>query len=314
MSSITSYLYQRTLKNPISATGIGLHHGERIELILKPAPANTGIVFRRTDLVPAVDIPATAFAVVDTRMNTTLGHEGAKVSTVEHLLSALAGLWIDNLIVEISSDELPVMDGSANPFVFLIQSAGIQEQTDALKKFLRIKKTVRVEDGDKWASLSPYDGFKLNFSIEFDHPLFDESMKQAELDFSLNAYIKQIGRARTFGFLKDYEMLKANNLAKGGSLDNAVVIDDEGIMNAEGLRSPMEIVNHKILDAIGDLYLFGASLIGHYEGHKSGHALNNKLIRSVLSDETAYEWISFDNLDDLPHMFTHTIRELGQFT
>ena len=296
---------QRTLKNLIRATGIGLHHGEKVYLALRPAAVNTGIIFRRTDLDPAVEIPAKADHVVDTRMNTTVGVDNARIATVEHLLSAMSGLGIDNAYIDVSSDELPVMDGSAAPFVFLLQSAGIEEQ-DAPKKFLRIKKTIKVEDGDKWAEFKPHEGFKVSFTIDFDHPVFDDSGKTAVLDFSETSYVKEVSRARTFGFLKDYEMLQANNLAKGGSLENAVVVDEYRVLNEEGLRYPDEFVKHKILDAIGDLYLLGYNLIGAYEGHKSGHALNNKLLLTLLADQTAYEIVTFEDEATVSFPFART--------
>ena len=296
---------QRTLKNLIRATGIGLHRGEKVYLALRPAAVNTGIIFRRTDLDPAVEIPAKADHVVDTRMNTTVGVDNARIATVEHLLSAMSGLGIDNAYIDVSSDELPVMDGSAAPFVFLLQSAGIEEQ-DAPKKFLRIKKTIKVEDGDKWAEFKPHEGFKVSFTIDFDHPVFDDSGKTAVLDFSETSYVKEVSRARTFGFLKDYEMLQANNLAKGGSLENAVVVDEYRVLNEEGLRYPDEFVKHKILDAIGDLYLLGYNLIGAYEGHKSGHALNNKLLLTLLADQTAYEIVTFEDEATVSFPFART--------
>jgi UDP-3-O-[3-hydroxymyristoyl] N-acetylglucosamine deacetylase len=292
-------LKQRTLKNLIRATGVGLHHGEKVYLTLRPAAADTGIVFRRVDLDQVIDIPAKAVNVVDTRMNTTIGVGDARVATVEHLLSAMAGLGIDNAYIDVSSDELPVMDGSAGPFVFLLQSAGIQEQ-EAAKKFIRIKKTVAVTDGDKSAKFSPFEGFKIGFLIDFNHPVLQDSQQIAEFDFTHQSYIKEISRARTFGFLKDYEMLKANNLAKGGSLENAVVLDDFRILNEDGLRYDDEFVRHKVLDAIGDLYLLGYSLIGAYDGYKSGHALNNKLLLELLSQENAYEIVTFENLEEAP--------------
>lgn len=298
---------QRTLKNVIRATGVGLHHGEKVLLTLRPAGPNTGITFRRTDLDPIVDIPARAENVVDTRMNTTIGVEsGARISTVEHLLSAMAGLGIDNAIVDVTSDELPVMDGSAGPFVFLIQSAGIEEQ-NAAKKFIRIKDRVIVEADDKSAEFAPYDGFKVGFTIDFDHPVFHDSAQRAEIDFSSTSYIKEISRARTFGFLKEFEMLQANNLAKGASLDNAIGVDDYRVVNEDGLRYDDEFVKHKILDAIGDLYLLGYSLIGSYNGIKSGHALNNKLLRTLLATPDAYEIVTFDDEAEAPIAYMQAI-------
>jgi UDP-3-O-[3-hydroxymyristoyl] N-acetylglucosamine deacetylase len=298
---------QRTLKNIIRATGIGLHHGEKVFLTLRPAAANTGIIFRRVDLDPAIEIPAEATNVVDTRMNTTIGVDGARVATIEHLMSALAGLGIDNLYVDVSSDELPVMDGSAGPFVFLLQSAGIEEQENAPKQFIRIKKPIKVESGDKYAEFLPFEGFKIDFTIDFDHPVFHSTQQNAQLDFSTVSYVKEVSRARTFGFLKDYEMLQANNLAKGGSLDNAVVVDDYRVLNEDGLRYSNEFVKHKILDAIGDLYLLGHSLIGAYVGHKSGHELNNRLLRALLECPEAYELVSFDDAKELPSAFVQPV-------
>jgi UDP-3-O-[3-hydroxymyristoyl] N-acetylglucosamine deacetylase len=297
---------QRTLKNVIRATGVGLHHGEKVLLTLRPSGPNTGITFRRTDLDPAIEIPAKAENVVDTRMNTTLGVEGARVSTVEHLLSAMAGLGIDNAYIDVSSDELPVMDGSAGPFVFLLQSAGVEEQ-NAAKKFIRIKESIKAVDGDKFAEFTPYDGFKVGFTIEFDHPVFQDAAQNAVIDFSSTSYIKEISRARTFGFLKDYETLQANNLAKGGSLDNAVVVDDYRVLNEDGLRYHDEFVKHKILDAIGDLYLLGYSLIGAYQGYKSGHAINNKLLIELLANPASYEVLTFEDEADAPIAYMQAV-------
>jgi len=288
-------LRQRTLKNAIRATGVGLHTGQKVYMMLRPAAANQGIVFRRTDRTPMVEFRGDAFAVGDTTLATTLVNEdGVRVQTVEHLLSAMAGLGIDNAIVELSSDELPIMDGSAGPFVFLIQSAGIQE-LDAPKKFIRIKHAVEVTDGDKWARFDPFDGFKVSFCIDFDHPAFDSDTQSATVDFSTTSFVKEVSRARTFGFMRDIEFLRSNNLARGGSMDNAVVLDDYRVLNADGLRYDNEFVRHKILDAIGDLYLLGHGLIGSYSGYKSGHALNNKLVRALMADASAWEWVSFDS-------------------
>jgi len=293
---------QRTLKNVIRATGVGVHHGEKVFLTLRPAAPNTGIIFRRIDLDPAVEIKAKVANVVDTRMNTTLGIDDVRIATVEHLLSAMAGLGIDNAYVDVTSDELPVMDGSAGPFVFLLQSAGIEEQ-NAPKKFIRIKKSVKAIEDDKFAEFTPYEGFKVGFAIDFDHPVIQDSAQTAEFDFSSTSYVKEVSRARTFGFLKDYEMLQANNLAKGGSLHNAVVMDDYRIINEDGLRYEDEFVKHKILDAVGDLYLLGHSLIGAYQGHKSGHALNNKLLCELMAAEDAYEVITFTEEAEVPINF-----------
>lgn len=300
---------QRTLKNVISSTGVGVHHGEKVFITLRPAAPNTGIVFRRVDLEPAVEIKAEVANVVDTTRNTTLGIDNVRVATVEHLLSAMAGLGIDNAYIDITADELPVMDGSAAPFVFLLQSGGIEEQ-DAAKKFLRIKKKIKVSAGDKSATFSPYQGFKVSFTIEFNHPVIQDSAQTAELDFSTASYIKEVSRARTFGFLKDYEMLQANNLAKGGSLDNAVVMDDYRVINEDGLRYEDEFVKHKILDAVGDLYLLGHSLIGAYQGYKSGHALSNKLLRALLAQADAYEIITFADVEKAPITFMQPVTSI----
>ena len=290
---------QRTLKNEIRATGVGLHTGQKVYLTLRPAPVDSGIVFRRTDLDPVVDIPATAHNVGDTTLSTTLVHGGARVSTVEHLLSALAGMGIDNIIVELSADEVPIMDGSAGPFVFLIQSAGIQEQ-NAAKKFIRIKKPVHVQDGDKTASFLPYDGFKVTFSIEFDHPFFKDRKLDASVDFSSTSFVKEVSRARTFGFMHEIEYLRSKGLAKGGSVDNAIVVDKYRILNEDGLRYEDEFVKHKILDAIGDLYLLGNSLLGEYKAHKSGHALNNKSLLTLIEQKDAWEFVTFGEEQEAP--------------
>lgn len=297
---------QRTLKNVIRATGVGLHTGKKILLTLCPAPVNTGIIFRRVDHNPPVEIAAKPENVGDTRLSTTLVKDGVRISTVEHLLSALAGFGIDNAYVELSSDEVPIMDGSAGPFVFLIQSAGVTEQ-NAAKQFIRIRREVRVEEEDKWAMFEPFSGFKVGFTIEFDHPVFNEKNCQAEIDFSTTSFVKEVSRARTFGFMRDVELLREKNLALGGSLDNAVVVDDYRILNAEGLRYEDECVKHKILDAIGDLYLLGHSLIGSFTGFKSGHELNNRLLKQLLADEAAWELVSFDDEVDLPISFIQPI-------
>lgn len=289
---------QRTLKNTIRATGVGLHTGEKVLLTLKPAAPNTGIVFCRSDMANKVEILAKPENVGCTMMSTTLVKDNVRISTVEHLLSAVAGLGIDNLIVEVSAPEVPIMDGSAAPFIFLLQSAGIIEQ-DAPKQFIRIKEKVIVQDGDKWASFEPYDGFKVGFSIEFQHPLLNKMPKRAEIDFSSTSFVTEVSRARTFGFLKDYEVLKSKNLALGGSMDNAVVVDDYSVLNESGLRYHDEFVKHKILDAIGDLYLLGNSLIGAFSGHKSGHALNNQLLRALVANENAWERVTFEEKDRL---------------
>ncbi len=290
---------QRTLKNVVRATGVGVHSGDKVFLTLRPAAVNTGIVFRRIDLNPVVEIPATANYVGDTSLCTALMRDGVRVATVEHLMSALAGLGIDNLYVDITSPELPIMDGSAGPFIFLIQSAGIQEQ-NAPKQFIRIKRTIKVKDGDKFASVKPYEGFKVNFSIDFDHPVFNSENRIASFDFGSTSYVKEVSRARTFGFLSDYEYIRKHNLALGASLDNAVVLDEFKIVNQDGLRYSDEPVKHKILDAIGDLYLLGHSMIGEFTGHKSGHALNNLLLHKLLENQEAWELVTYKTPEELP--------------
>ena len=297
---------QRTLKNVIRATGVGLHTGEKVYLTLRPAPPDTGIVFRRVDLEQPVEILARPENVTDTTYSTTLGRNKVNVSTVEHLLSAMAGLGVDNAYVDISAPEVPIMDGSAGPFVFLIQSAGIEEQ-NAAKQYLRIKQSVRVEDGDKWAMFEPFEGFKVSFSIEFDHPVFRECSSEASVDFSTTSFVKEVSRARTFGFMRQLEQLRERNLARGGTLDNAIVVDDYRIVNEDGLRYEDEFVKHKILDAIGDLYLLGHSLIGAFSGHKSGHALNNRLLRTLLADKTAWEMITYDETGDVPIIYMQPV-------
>ncbi|SEI40289.1 UDP-3-O-[3-hydroxymyristoyl] N-acetylglucosamine deacetylase [Allopseudospirillum japonicum] len=287
---------QRTLKNTIRATGVGLHSGEKVYLTLRPAPTDTGIIFRRTDLDPHVDIRAHAENVQGTTLSTTLSQGNVRIGTVEHLLSALAGLGIDNLYVEVSAPEVPIMDGSAGPFVFLIQSAGIEEQ-NAPKRFLRIKKEIRIQDEDKYALFRPYEGFRVHFSIDFDHPVFNQQVQSASIDFSSTSFVKEVSRARTFGFMRDIEYLRAHNLALGGSMDNAIVVDDYRILNEEGLRYEDEFVKHKILDAIGDLYLLGYSLIGEFEGFKSGHGLNNQLLRTLIAQPDAWEIETFERQD-----------------
>ena len=295
---------QRTLKNIIRATGVGLHTGDKVYMTLRPAAPNTGIVFRRTDLNPPVELHSRPENVGDTRLSTTLIKDGVRVSTVEHLLSAMAGLGIDNAYVDLSAPEVPIMDGSAGPFVFLIQSAGIEEQ-EVAKRFIRIRKPVIVQDGDKWAKLEPFDGFKVGFSVEFDHPLFNKRNSQAEMDFSTTSFVKEVSRARTFGFMRDIEMLRERNLTLGGSMDNAVVLDDYRVLNEDGLRYDNEFVKHKILDAIGDIYMLGHSLIGAYSAHKSGHELNNKLLRSLMADVTAWEEVSFKDPAKAPISYAH---------
>ncbi|RKZ41834.1 MAG: UDP-3-O-[3-hydroxymyristoyl] N-acetylglucosamine deacetylase [Gammaproteobacteria bacterium] len=285
---------QRTLKNVISATGVGLHTGEKVYLTLRPAPVDRGIIFRRVDLKRPVEIVASSENVGDTRLSTTLVKGNVRISTVEHLLSALAGLGIDNAYIDVSAPEVPIMDGSAGPYVFLIQSAGIEEQ-NAPKSYIRIKRTVKVQQGDKWARFEPFNGFKVRFQIDFDHPVFRKSPGYVEIDFSKTAFVKEISRARTFGFMRDIELLRENHLALGGSLDNAVVMDDYRILNEDGLRYEDEFVRHKVLDAVGDLYLLGHSLIGVFSGYKSGHELNNILLRTLLANQHAYEMVRCDD-------------------
>lgn len=294
---------QRTLKNVIRATGVGLHSGDTVYLTLRPAAPNTGIIFRRVDLDPVVELEAKAENVGETSLSTTLMQHGQRVSTVEHLLSAFAGLGIDNAYIDLNAAEVPIMDGSAGPFVFLIQSAGIEEQS-APKQFIRIKKTVLLEDGDKWAKFEPFDGFKVSFAIDFDHPAFTGRPQQVDVDFSSTSFVREVSRARTFGFMKDIEKLRENNLILGGSMDNAIVVDDYRVVNEDGLRYEDEFVRHKVLDAIGDLYLLGYSLIGAFSGHKSGHEVNNKLLRKLLAQEDAWELVSFDEEKDAPISFS----------
>ncbi len=290
---------QRTLRNSIKATGIGLHTGEKVYLTLNPAPANTGIVFRRVDLNPVVVIPARAENVGDTMLSTSLVAQGERVSTVEHLLAAMAGLGIDNAYVDVSAPEVPIMDGSAGPFVFLIQSAGIEEQ-NAVKKFIRIKRKVTVKDDDKIASFIPFNGFKVSFTIDFDHPVFRDRTAHAEVDFSTTSFVKEVSRARTFGFMHEIEYLRSKGLALGGSVDNAIVVDEYRILNQDGLRYEDEFVKHKVLDAIGDLYLLGYSLIGEFRAYKSGHALNNTALRALIAQPDAWEMVTFDEEDAAP--------------
>jgi UDP-3-O-[3-hydroxymyristoyl] N-acetylglucosamine deacetylase len=284
---------QRTLKTSIRATGIGLHSGAKVYMTLRPAPANTGIVFRRLDLPEPVDVPAEALRVTETNLGTTLEAGAARVATVEHLMSALAGLGIDNLFIDLTAAEVPIMDGSAAPFVFLLQSAGIEELT-APKRFIQILEKVEVTEGDKWARFTPYDGFRVNFEIDFDHPVLQKQRQKASLDFSTTAFLKEISRARTFGFLKDVEQMRAKDLALGGSLDNAIVMDEYRVLNEDGLRFQDEFVRHKVLDAVGDLYLLGRCLIGEFAGYKSGHRLNNLLLRALLNQPAAFREVVFD--------------------
>ena len=297
---------QCTLKNVIRASGVGLHSGRKVYLSLRPAPANTGIIFRRVDLDDVVEIKARPENVGDTTLSTTLSRGNVCVSTVEHLLSAMAGLGIDNAYVDVSAPEVPIMDGSAGPFVFLIQSAGIEQQ-NAPKQFIRIKKPVAVDDGNKWACFEPFEGFKVSFSIEFDHPAFHQSVNKATVDFSTTSFVKEVSRARTFGFMRDLERLRENNLALGGTLDNAIIVDDYRVLNEDGLRYEDEFVKHKVLDAIGDLYLLGHSLIGFFNGHKSGHKLNNKLLKALVADKSAWEIATFDDQVDVPIIYMQPV-------
>ena len=301
---------QRTLKNTIRATGVGLHTGKKVYLTLRPAPVDKGIVFRRVDLETPVEIPGNPLNVRHTELATSLGEGSVRVSTVEHLMAAFAGLGIDNCYVDVSADEVPIMDGSAAPFVFLVQSAGILEQ-GAAKKFIRIKKPIEVRDGDKWARFDPFDGFKVGFKIDFDHPVFKSELQYAEIDFSTTSFVREVSRARTFGFVRDIEALRERNLALGGSSDNAIVIDDYRILNEDGLRYKDEFVKHKILDAIGDLYLLGHSLIGAFSGYKSGHSLNNRLLRALLENEKAWEAVTFEDVEEAPISYVQPAEAVG---
>ena len=295
-------LKQRTLSSKIRASGVGLHTGKKISLTLNPAPSNSGIVFKRTD-VESAPIKASLENVFDTRLSTSLSNDEIKISTVEHLLSALAGIGIDNAIVELDGPEVPIMDGSARPFVFMIQSAGIQEQSEA-KRFIKIKKTIEVKQDEKWAKIEPFDGFKVAFTIDFDHPAFSETSQSSEIDFSSVSYLSQVSRARTFGFAKDIELLRKNNLALGGSVNNAIVIDDYKVVNEEGVRFQDEFVKHKILDAIGDLYLLGHGLIGSFSAYKSGHHLNNLLLRELINNVHAWEEVTIQNDSESPIFYS----------
>jgi UDP-3-O-[3-hydroxymyristoyl] N-acetylglucosamine deacetylase len=291
---------QRTLKNPVQATGVGLHTGERVHLTLRPAPVNSGIVFRRTDMQPVAELRAEPYAVQDTRLSTCLVVNGVRVSTIEHLMSAFAGLGVDNVIVELNSAEIPIMDGSAGSFIFLLQSAGIVEQP-AAKRFIRIKKSIEVHDGDKWVRFDPYNGYKLTFTINFSHPVFANTKQNVVVDLGEHSYIREVSRARTFGFMQEVEYMRSQGLALGGNLDNAIVMDEYRVINPDGLRFEDEFVRHKVLDAIGDLYLLGHPLIGAFSGYKSGHALNNALLRAMLADETAWEYATFDKDEEAPN-------------
>ncbi|MES2546077.1 MAG: UDP-3-O-acyl-N-acetylglucosamine deacetylase [Pseudomonadota bacterium] len=295
-------LKQRTLKKQISATGVGLHNGEKVTLTLQPAAIDTGIVFKRADLPGAPTIQAQPDAVRDTRMCSALEHNGARVSTVEHLMSALSGLGVDNVMIEVTASEIPIMDGSAGPFIYLLQQAGIVEQP-AAKKFIRIKKLVEVKEGDKWVKFEPYHGFKMDFTIDFAHPVFENSGSNVKIDFKDNSYIKEISRARTFGFMHEVEYLRANGLARGGSLDNAIVLDEYRILNRDGLRYEDEFAKHKVLDAIGDLYMLGHPLLGAFTAYKSGHALNNALLIALLADADAWEFATFEHIEEAPKGF-----------
>jgi UDP-3-O-[3-hydroxymyristoyl] N-acetylglucosamine deacetylase len=301
---------QRTLKNVIRGTGVGLHTGEKVYLTLRPAAPNVGIVFRRVDLPEPVIIEARPENVGETTLSTTLVKGDVKISTVEHLLSAFAGLGIDNAYVDVSAPEVPIMDGSAGPFVFLIQSAGVEEQ-NAPKRFIRIKRKLKVEDGDKWASFEPYDGFKVTFTIDFEHPAFRKDVQTASIDFSSTSFVKEVSRARTFGFMRDIEALRKRRLALGGSMDNAIVVDNYRVLNEDGLRYADEFVKHKILDAIGDLYLLGHSLIGSFTGHKSGHGLNNRLLMELLRQKDAWESVTYMEDDVLPIYFMRAAQAAG---
>ena len=299
-------LKQRTLKKQISATGVGLHNGEKVTLTLKPAAIDTGIVFKRADLPGTPTIQVQPDAVRDTRMCSALEHNGARVATVEHLMSALAGLGVDNIIVEVTASEIPIMDGSAGPFIYLLQSAGIVEQA-AAKKFIKIKKLVEVKEDDKWVKFEPYHGFKMDFTIDFAHPVFENSGSNVKIDFKDNSYIKEISRARTFGFMHEVEYLRANGLARGGSLDNAIVLDEYRVLNTDGLRYEDEFAKHKVLDAIGDLYMLGHPLLGAFTAYKSGHALNNALLIALLADADAWEYATFDDIEEAPKGFRDQI-------
>ena len=294
---------QRTLKSIVQMTGVGLHSGRKVTLTLRPAAANTGVIYRRTDLNPPVDFPADPESVRDTMLCTALvNDDGVRISTVEHLNAALAGVGIDNVVIEVDAPEIPIMDGSASPFVYLLQSAGIEELNTA-KKFIRIKKPVRIEDGDKWAEIRPYNGFRLDFTIDFNHPAIESDDQKLVFEFSSQSFIKDISRARTFGFMRDIEYLQSQNLCLGGSFDCAIVLDDYRILNEDGLRFDNEFVTHKVLDAVGDLYMCGHSILGELSAYKSGHALNNQLLRAVLADQEAWEWTTIEDEKDSPVAF-----------
>lgn len=306
--SSTCMLKQRTLKTIIRASGVGLHGGVKVNMALRPAAPNTGIVFRRVDLPEPMDIPAAALMVGDTRMCSCLEKDGVKIGTIEHLMSAFAGLGIDNAWVDLDAPEVPILDGSAAPFVFLIQSAGIEEQ-NAAKKFIRVTQPIEVHDGDKWARFEPYDGYKLAFSIVFNHPAIDKSAQKAEIDFAEQSYTREVARARTFGFMQEVEYLRENGLALGGGLENAIVLDEFRVLNQDGLRYGDEFVKHKILDAVGDLYLLGHPLLAAYASHKGGHALNNQLARALLSHQESWELVTFDQADQAPAGVTRWLNQ-----
>jgi UDP-3-O-[3-hydroxymyristoyl] N-acetylglucosamine deacetylase len=303
-------LKQRTLKTIIRASGVGLHGGVKVNLALRPAAPDTGIVFRRVDLPEPVDIPASALLIGDTRMCSCLEKDGVKIGTIEHLMSAFAGLGIDNAWVDLDAPEVPILDGSASPFVFLIQSAGIEEQ-NAAKKFIRVTKTIEIRDGDKWARFEPYDGYKLSFSIVFNHPAIDKSAQKAEIDFADHSYTREVARARTFGFMQEVEYLRENGLALGGGLENAIVLDEFRVLNQDGLRYNDEFVKHKILDAVGDLYLLGHPLLAAFSSHKGGHAMNNQLARQLLANQESWELVSFEQADRAPEGVTRWLNQLA---
>jgi UDP-3-O-[3-hydroxymyristoyl] N-acetylglucosamine deacetylase len=297
-------LKQRTLKSLVRATGVGIHTGTKVEITLRPAAVDTGIIFRRVDLPQPVDIPANALNVGDTRLSSTIERDGVRVSTVEHLMSALAGLGVDNAWVDLSGEEVPIMDGSAGPFIFLIQSAGLEEQP-AAKRYIRVLRPIEVKQGDKWARLEPYDGFRIDLSVDFPHPLFGRENRRSVIDFAEHSFVKEVSRARTFGFMQDVEAMRAQGLALGGSFDNAIVLDEYRVLNSDGLRYENELVRHKVLDAIGDLYLLGHPLIGAYTAFKTGHGLNNLLLRALLAQEDSWEFVSFDEPSKVPAAFLH---------
>lgn len=301
---------QRTLKTAVSATGVGLHSGQKVKLTLRPAAPDTGIIFHRSDLPDAPAIKAEAQAVSDTRLSTTIGSGEVRIATIEHLMSALAGLGIDNLFIDLSASEVPIMDGSAGPFIFLLQSAGIAEQP-AAKKYIRVRKSILVEEDDKWVRFDPHHGFKIDFKIDFPHPAFNSAPNSVTVDFARTSYVKEVARARTFGFMQDVETLRGQGLALGGSLENAIVMDGYRVLNSDGLRYDDELVKHKVLDAVGDLYILGHPLIGAFSGYRSGHALNNRLVRALLADEAAWEFKTFDRADEVPAVFVPLLPQMA---